>query len=53
MRIIASFLVVLACAARGAAAPDTAPSPTLEANELIYDAGQGLAWRHRSPTRSS
>ena len=40
IRVTASLLAVLAIAASSAAGPDPAASPSLEANELVYDAGK-------------
>ena len=40
IRVTASLLAVLTIAASSAAGPDPAASPSLEANELVYDAGK-------------
>ena len=40
MRIAASLLAVFAVAAGAAAGPDAVPSPSLETEELVYDAGK-------------
>ena len=49
IRVTASLLAVLAIAASSAPVPDPAASPSLEANERVYDAGKvsrGVAVTH-------